>query len=254
MKKLHWTAWITIFASYRNLLLYIASLTFVIILLQNIETNMQRPYMDTITTATVLESKENRTRTGLHGWDYKFSYTVNGISYSGKSQEPSSSQFYPSYSVGETVYIVYNPNYPHISEMFDTTNKTYFLPVSVGLALIFIFSLVISVWRGVVRSQTLRYGEITQGKIGRHRSEYKVSHTIGKRYYYRNFVFSFKLREKESSAIIYHPHKPDTLYVLERSPVKYCEKSNKWRPAFFFFIIRMAVIALVVLFSMVLMQ
>jgi len=251
LKKLHWTAWITIFASYRNLLLYIASLSFVMLLLEEIEINMQRPYMDTITTATVLERKEDRTRTGLHGWDYEFSYMVNETLYSGNSQEPSSSSIFPSYSVGETVYIVYNPNYPHVSEMFGTTNKTYFLPVSIGLTLLIILMLIISVWRGVVRSRTLRYGIFTKGNIRWSSSHnYTVSHTIGKRNYSRSFIYGFKLRKKVNTTIIYHPQSPDTLYVLARSRVKYYEKTKKWRPSIFFFIIRMVVIAFVVLFTM----
>jgi len=208
--------------------------------------------MDATTTATIIEIDENLNRSGLYGWDYDFSYTVNGQHYVGKSRERAYSNIYATYAVGETVHIVYNPKYPYVSEMIGTTNKTYFLPVSIGLALLFILLLIFSVWRGMVYARTLRYGVFTMGNIGRHKSDYRVSHKIGRNFYYRDYIIGFKLTEKANTEIIYNPKAPHSLYVLERLPVKFDEQANKWRPSVIFFMIQIAVIAYILLLTFVL--
>ncbi|MFD0587300.1 DUF3592 domain-containing protein [Paenibacillus sp. GCM10027627] len=249
MKKLHWMAWITLFASYKNLLLYLLSFMCCLITIEHMQLDIKRPNMSSMTTAEVIKANEAFAHKGSYIMKYEFSYTVNGEHYVGGSEERRASSDLPSYIAGETVQIVYNPRYPHVSEIVGTTNKTHYLPVSIGITFLFIIMLAFSIWRGTDCARTLRTGNFSQGYVYRTNNHYNASHTIGRQSFYRMFLYGYKLKESKSAKIIYNPLKPSSFYILSRLPVKYIKPSNTWQPSVYSFILRILITAFILLLS-----
>jgi hypothetical protein len=254
VRKLHWTAKISVFLSFWLIFWLFwfavsASMTKKMFFYES-----RQSFITQQLTGEVIKSVEDTTRgkSGsffgerkyiTHGWTYSFTYKYNGKEYVGKSYAKPPKLYFE----GDKATVLIDPKYPEVSQLEYTSNvvippiaEVIFTLVTGGIFFILACS-------AVRRIRTLKNGKMSVAFVDKHNEKLNFRNVSKKPEW-----FKLRYRNKDRVRIVHDKHNDDRFYPLPSIAAKLEESGLIWRSSISMTFIKLTTIVVILYMPFVL--